>query len=127
MKLIMKGGDPFQENKKSESIFSELKMCSFEELSTQLNSENKEPYTIFQERKTEAANCILDYELLVEKCEEDNGKRVVTGSATIWKNRKKKVVSYQIKYQVNAVYNKNHKGLSEEQKLGNGNFEQVQF
>jgi hypothetical protein len=102
MKLIMKGGDPFQENKKSESIFSELKMCCFEEIATRLNS-NKEAYTVFQERKTEAANRILDYELLVESCEEDDGKQVVTGSVTIWKNRNKKFASYQLKYQVNIL------------------------
>ena len=100
MKLIMKGGDPFQENKKSESIFSELKMCCFEDIATRLKS-NKEVYTVFQEKKTEAANCILDYELLVENCVEDNGKQVVTGSVTIWKNRNKKFASYQLKYQVN--------------------------
>jgi hypothetical protein len=77
MKLIMKGGDPFQENKKSESIFSELKMCCFEELATQLMPKDKEAYTIFQEKKTNDENCILDYKLLVENCVEDNGKQLM--------------------------------------------------
>ena len=95
----MKGGDPFQENKKSESIFSELKMCCFEEMVTQLQS-NKEVYAIFQEKKTNDENCILDYELLVENCVEVNGKQLVTGSVTILKDRTKKMFSHQLKDKV---------------------------
>ena len=104
MKLIRKGGDPFQENKKSESIFSELKMCSFDAMKSQLVDRKEEVFKIFQEKKTEAANCILDYELVVEKCEEENGRRLVKGSVTIWKNRNKKMFSHQLKGQVKKLF-----------------------
>jgi ankyrin repeat protein len=78
--MISKGGDPFQENMKSQSLCTIFKKYEFQEI---MKVFTKQRGIFFKKTENLGHNSLLTCELTIIKCEEVHGENILNGKGTI--------------------------------------------